>query len=107
MDTLLRTLKAQFTLDWDGIHGIRHWDRVRENGLRLAALTGARPRVVELFAYLHDSKREDDGYDPQHGDRAAEYARTLALDLIAADLDLLAAACRDHSRGFTEGDVTV
>jgi uncharacterized protein len=107
---LLRLLEAQFTLDWEGIHGIRHWGRVRENGLRLAPLTGAKPRVVELFAFLHDSKRENDGHDPEHGHRAAAFARTLAgsmFDLESGDLDLLAAACRDHSNGSTQGDVTV
>src|SRR5512134_2488166 len=107
---LLRSLKAQFALDWGGIHGIAHWERVRENGLRLAGVTGARPRVVELFALLHDSKRESDGHDPKHGARAAAFARALAgtaFELEAADLALLMAACRDHSEGLTEGDVTV
>jgi uncharacterized protein len=107
---LLRTLRAQFALNWGGIHGIAHWERVRENGLRLAQATGARPRVVELFAFLHDSRRESDGHDPEHGARAANLARTLAgsaFELDAADLELLVAACRDHSEGFTEADVTV
>ena len=107
---LLRLLQNQFTLDWGGIHGIVHWERVRENGLRLAGLTGAKPRVVELFALLHDSKRESDGHDPEHGHRAAAFARALAgsmFDLEPGDLDLLAAACRDHSEGFTDGDITV
>jgi uncharacterized protein len=108
MEALLRTLKAQFALDWEGIHGIRHWERVRENGFRLAALTGATPLVVELFALFHDSRRENDGHDPHHGARAAEFARTLAGSMLApSDLELLATACRDHSKGFTEGDVTV
>ena len=81
---------------------------MRENGLRLAALTGAKPLVVELFALFHDSRRENDGHDPHHGARAAELARTLAAPMLdASDLELLAVACRDHSKGFTEGDVTV
>lgn len=104
---LVRMLRAQFALDWDGIHGIRHWERVRENGLRLASLTGARPRVVEIFALLHDSRRLNDGHDQGHGARAADFARTLALGLEAEDLDLLMAACRDHSEGLTDGDPTV
>jgi len=107
---LLRVLRAQFALDWDGIHGIAHWERVQKNGLRLAEVTGANPRVVELFALLHDARRESDGHDPEHGARAAELARSLAgrsFALGAADLDLLATACRDHSEGLTEGDVTV
>ena len=59
MDTrrLIPFLRARFRLDWQGIHGSPHWARVRENGLRLAARTGADERVVELFAFLHDSCR--------------------------------------------------
>jgi hypothetical protein len=34
---------------------------VRENGLRLASRTRARTDVVELFAYLHDSRRANEG----------------------------------------------
>jgi len=107
---LLRVLRGQFALDWHGIHGIAHWERVRENGLRLAEVTGANPRVVELFAILHDSRRESDGHDPGHGTRAAELARSLAgrsFEIDAPDLGLLVAACRDHSEGLTEGDITV
>lgn len=107
---LLRILKEQFALDWGGIHGVSHWERVRENGSRLAGLTGAKLRVVELFALLHDSRRENDGRDPEHGSRAADFARTLAgsvFDLGPFDLDLLVSACRDHSKGFMDGDVTV
>ena len=77
MSELIRTIRAQFALDWDEIHGIQHWERVRENGLRLAASTGANPTVVELFAYLHDSRRLDDCEDASHGARAAAYLQTL------------------------------
>ena len=47
---LIRNIRAQFALDWNGIHGAPHWARVRANGLRLAESTGARVPVVELFA---------------------------------------------------------
>lgn len=107
---LLAIIRSQFVLDWDGIHGLRHWTRVRENGLRLAETTGARTEVVELFAMLHDSQRHSDGHDPDHGRRAAEYARSLAgvaFQISPADLDLLAAACHHHSDGLLTGDMTV
>ena len=107
---LIRILRRQFALDWSGIHGVAHWARVRENGLRLAPLTGARVDVVELFAFLHDSKRRNEWRDPEHGPRAARFAKKLlgpVLDLDAHDFELLAVACRDHSDGFTTGDVTV
>lgn len=109
-EELVRILRAQFALEWEGIHGAPHWARVRINGLRLAEATGANARVVELFAFLHDSRRENDGWDPGHGMRAARLARKLAgiaFELEAQELALLEAACRDHSEGGTEGDITV
>ena len=106
----VRIVRSQFALEWSGIHGAPHWARVRENGLRLAEVTGAKPRVIELFAFLHDSRRLNDGHDPEHGSRAALFAATLAgsaFELEAADLALLITACRSHSDGLTVGDITV
>lgn len=107
---LLATLRREFTLDWNGIHGIGHWGRVRANGLRLAGITGANARVVELFAVLHDSRRRSDGHDPAHGHRAAENAVRFDGDhysLSQTELELLCQACTLHSDGHTEADVTV
>lgn len=109
-DGLVRMIRAQFPLQWNGIHGIPHWTRVCENGLRLAEVTGAKPRVTELFAFLHDSRRRTDGHDPEHGQRAALFAQQIAgsaFHLEPADLDLLLVACRGHSDGLTDGDITV
>jgi len=104
-------LREHFALDWHDIHGAAHWARVRANGLRLAAATGARTRVVELFAFLHDARRQDDDRDPGHGGRAADLARELHgrfFRLADGELALLAQACRHHSEGHTAGaDVTV
>ena len=108
---LIDLIKSEFKLDWHGIHGVSHWARVRANGLRLAEMTGANPHVVELFAFLHDSKRLDDGYDPMHGSRAAEFAKQLAdvsvIQVTDTELDLLMTACEGHSNGLTTGDITV
>jgi uncharacterized protein len=110
LDSLIEMIQEQFTLNWYGIHGILHWQRVKENGLRLAELTQANKRVVELFAYLHDSRRQNEGYDRQHGKRAAKYAMSLSgsiINLPTRDLDRLAYACRYHSDGMTEADITI
>jgi uncharacterized protein len=107
---LIATIRAQFALDWYGIHGIQHWERVRENGLRLARNTGANPTVVELFAHLHDSRRLDEWEDIGHGPRAAAYLQTLRgryFEISDEELELLVHACRHHSDGFMEGDITV
>jgi len=103
-------LRAEFQLDWRGIHGVGHWTRVRYNGLVLASATGALPHVVELFAFLHDARREHDGHDRTHGERAAELARELQgrfFSLEPRELKLLEQACREHSDGHTEADPTV
>lgn len=107
---LIRIVRAQFALDWKGVHGAPHWTRMYENGSRLAELTGANPRVVEFFAFLHDSKRLNDGHDPEHGPRAALFAEALsgtAFELDAPGLERLVTACRGHSDGLTVGDITV
>jgi len=103
-------VRAQYRLDWDGIHGLAHWERVRENGLRLAGLTGARTDVVELFAYFHDACRHNNSRDPEHGPRGAALARALAgsvFDLDSEGLNLLAEACTGHTRGGTVAEITV
>lgn len=62
------------------IHGVEHWARVAENGLSLIlAGAPADATIVMLFALLHDSQRENEGDDPEHGPRAAEYALRLNL----------------------------
>lgn len=107
---LLAIILERYTLPLDGVHGVAHWARVFENGETLAEHTGARLPVVQLFALFHDSCRRNEMWDPRHGLRAAEFARSLLdgpLALSASDFDLLYRACAGHTRGHTEEDVTV
>lgn len=107
---VIEAVRGQYLLDWDGIHGLAHWERVRENGLCLAKRTGARTDVVELFAYFHDACRHNDSRDPEHGPRGAGLARSLAgsvFKIDAAGLDLLVEACTGHTRGGTVAEITV
>jgi uncharacterized protein len=93
-----------------GSHGLTHWARVLENGLRLAPATGANVTVVALFAIFHDARRQKDGRDPAHGERGAQCATELRaawLDLSDDGMDLLRLACARHTDGWTEADVTV
>jgi uncharacterized protein len=109
-DELIAAIRKQYVLPWNGTHGISHWVRVRENGFLLAEKTGADPQIVELFAYLHDSKRRNEYRDPGHGARAAQFARSLQgslIDLSDQDLERLVYACTYHTDGLTEADVTV
>src|SRR5262245_54075189 len=107
---VVRAAKQRFAMDLHGIHGVAHWQRVRENGLRIAKQSGADPLIVELFAFLHDCCREADGTDPGHGERAAEFSLTLRGTIIHlgdVDFALLHKAIRDHELGLTKGDITV
>ena len=109
---LIEILKTRFRLDWNGIHGAAHWSRVRKNGLVLAERTESKVnvRVVELFAFLHDSCRHNDGHDPMHGARAADSITELAEDLprlSVQEQELLAYACTRHSDGLQDAEITV
>ena len=109
-EEFLARIRNQYVLDWHGIHGIHHWRRVNKNGLRLAIITQANPAVVELFAFLHDSRRFNEGTDPDHGRRAAVFAKQLRgtfINLPDYDFELLVFACRYHTEGLTEANVTV
>jgi uncharacterized protein len=94
----------------DGTHGVYHWARVMENGLRLATMTKAKTEVVTLFALFHDCRRVNEDHDPGHGRRGAELAATMRgtlFHLSDEDFELLYTACAYHTDGLIEGDVTV
>ena len=84
---------------------------MRENGSRIAAgLSGVNSDVVELFAVLHDARRENEGTDRDHGRRGAELAKELRGSLIELSDEafaLLYMACSYHTDGRTDGDITV
>ncbi len=93
-----------------GMHGLPHWARVLETGLRLGHKTGASPRVVELFAVFHDCCRLSEGRDRGHGRRGAERARALRgrlFDLPEEEFQELLFACDQHTNGLTSASITV
>ena len=106
----IKELRQQFKLDWKGIHGASHWSRVRLNGLKIAKKNCARTDVIELFAFLHDSRRLNDYADPFHGKRASQYARELRGKFFEIDdngFELLQTACEFHSDSIPESDITI
>ena len=100
----------EYVLPWGGIHGVAHWARVLETGVRLAEVTGANIEVIELFAIFHDSQRVTEETDPSHGIRGATLAAELRgelFDLNEDDFDLLFVACVGHMDHPTDDDPTV
>lgn len=76
----------------------------------IAKASGADLEVVELFAFLHDSQRVEDGTDPEHGSRAAEYALSkhgVLFHLEPDQLQALVTACRGHTHERFTNSVTV
>jgi uncharacterized protein len=103
-------VRENFRLNWHGVHGVSHWARVRLNGLLLAKESGAIPRVIEYFAFLHDSCREGEGFDPEHGLRAVDFARSIrsrCIDLNDQEFELLLESMAEHTHGRGHEDVTV
>lgn len=107
---IARIAKSRFVLSLKGIHGVAHWQRVQENGLKIAKHNGANKDIVRLFSFLHDCCREDDRSDPEHGPRAAEFTETLRNTHIFAEdeaFEKLVVAIRDHTSVINSGDVDI
>jgi uncharacterized protein len=107
---LIRRILTQYRLPLGGLHGLSHWARVLEIGVRLAESTGANAEVVQLFAVFHDSRRINEGWDDGHGRRGAQLAARLrgeSFDLDDDAFDQLYTACAEHTDGRTDGDVTI
>lgn len=100
--SLLIQIVDQFALDINGDHGISHWRRVYQNAQLLAKVYGITSEVFELFALLHDSKREDEFEDENHGKRAALFAKELIksgnITLSCEDKKRLLFACSNHTK---------
>ncbi len=106
---LLSIIKEQYQLKWSGTHGVIHWSRVYENGMRLAEQQGVNVRVVQLFSVFHDSQRRNEHRDKNHGKRGAELARELRkyCPLDDAEFDLLTTACSLHTNTLDHENITV
>jgi uncharacterized protein len=112
-DGLIQFVGKVFQCDWQGLHGIQHWTRVAKHGKTIGKLHGLSKSdllIVELFSYLHDSCRQSEGIDRDHGQRAAVMAldlNGLCYDLNDCDLERLCDAIAGHSFGGISKDVTI
>jgi uncharacterized protein len=92
------------------IHGPAHWARVELIGLRLAEKSGADPLVMRLFALFHDSQRQNDSLDPEHGARGAQLAAAFRSKWFEAgdrQFQQLHEACALHTDGLLSPDATI
>jgi uncharacterized protein len=108
--SLLDLIVGQLKINKEGIHGTSHWARVRHHGLTVGKERDADLLVIELFAFLHDSQRENECRDPLHGTRAADFAVSLNsvyYDLNSSQLDKLCYAMTLHSDGHVHADATI
>jgi uncharacterized protein len=99
---LVKEILSQFKINKRGVHGPSHWARVKHHGLIIGEQVGADLEVIKLFAFLHDSQRLSEYRDPEHGLRAAQYAKSLNgkfFDLNTDQMDLLTTAMEGHSEG--------
>lgn len=93
------------------LHGPAHWDRVNTHAMATSRDLGINPLIAHLFALVHDSQRENDGHDPAHGWRAAEWVKSNRTTLFAflgdLEINLLARACEGHSDGHVNGPLPI
>jgi uncharacterized protein len=105
----LSAVIEQYRLSLRGDHGLAHWARVLERGLKLARASGVSPHLVEVFALLHDSCRETELGDPRHGTRAVTFFRKLLPQLRIGPSDeyALVVALSLHNAGNLADDPRV
>ncbi len=110
LPSLFTAILPDYALPIHGYHGVAHWARVLENGLRIAEYNGADTEVVTLFAIFHDARRVNEEVDLGHGQRGGDLARSLRGTLVHLDdtrFEMLYEACRLHTDGLTDGDPTL
>jgi uncharacterized protein len=103
LSSIMSEILRGYALPVTGYHGVVHWSRVLENGLRVAEVTGGDREVVALFALFHDSRRINENHDKGHGHRGALLAQELRGSLVHLEddwFDLLHEACRLHTDGL-------
>ena len=109
-ETLWNTVVDDPELKKSYIHGPDHWARVERNAIYIGKQIGADLDVIKLFALFHDCKRRNDGIDPGHGRRGAEFAkrfRTVLIDISDDQFNCFYNACKLHTRQIHTKDITM
>jgi uncharacterized protein len=109
---LVRTVEKRAPLVNSPDHGAHHWRLVAVTGADLIKTEpAADPLVVLLFALFHDSQRENEYVDPEHGARGAllggELIPVVLPQLDSGRLDTLCRACELHTTAPPTEDPTL
>jgi hypothetical protein len=89
-------------------HGVRHWDKVDRNVLKLVnEVPEADVMVCRLFAVLHDCQRKNENDDLDHGLRAAKFAKKINLPISQEQLSILSAALIGHNKDKISTNPTI
>lgn len=99
---LVSVVESRARLAGSPDHGAHHWRLVAWTGAQLLeTMPDADHLVVLLFALFHDSQRENEYDDPDHGARGATLASELVPmyvpELAQERLELLVKACQLHT----------
>jgi len=100
-DNILNLIIKDLKINLYGDHGIKHWERVYKNTKILSDYYKVESEVFELFSILHDSKRENEYRDEEHGLRASLFTKQLLdkglIVLNIEDSNRLLFACKNHT----------
>jgi len=99
LESLVCQIKKDTNMWKSTIHGLQHWEDVEKNGFFLARDKKVNLKIISYFSYLHDCCRENENDDPQHGPRAATYAKKHRniFDLNDHDFKILIRAVSGHT----------
>ena len=83
----------------EGIHGEKHARNVCILAARIAERCGGDQDVIQWAALLHDIGRENDGNDPDHGERGAEIAEhIIKTENLRPDIEMVKQCIHQHCR---------
>lgn len=97
--SVLKKIVDDFYIKQSFIHGTPHWSRVFYYGHYLSELNAEDIEVAAFFSIFHDSKRFNDGDDPEHGLRGAEFFREFdkIIQLKPEQKEIIYEACKVHN----------
>jgi uncharacterized protein len=107
---LVAEVHARSRLHRSRDHGDHHWRLVAWTGAELYEEMGAGdPLVFLLFGLFHDSQRENEYTDPEHGKRGGKLAGDLLASrgLDASVVGVVTKACAIHTESGPVGDPTL